>query len=164
MKLPKKISPCLWFDGKAEEAAKFYVSIFKNAKITNTMYYGDAGHGPKGSVLTVTFELDGQEFVALNGGPHYSFTPAVSFFIPCDTQEEVDHFWTKLTAGGQEVQCGWLKDKFGMAWQVVPTVMIEMLRDKDPQKAKRVTAAMLQMKKIDIATLKKAHEGRAAAA
>ena len=164
----QKITPFLWFAETAEEAAKFYVSIFKNSRMGEVTRYNaesaQAAGRPEGSVMTVAFELDGMPFTALNGGPHFTFTEAISFVVHCDSQDEVDHFWTKLTAGGQEVQCGWLKDKFGMAWQVVPTVMIEMLRDKDPQKAKRVTAAMLRMKKIDIATLKKAYEGRAAAA
>ena len=156
MQLPKKISPCLWFDGKAEEAAKFYVSIFKNAKITDTMYTGDAGPGPKGSVLTVTFEIDGQQFVGLNGGPQYSFTPAVSFFIPCDTQEEVDHYWEKLLAGGKPMACGWLSDKYGLSWQVVPRLLPALLGDKDQAKAKRVMEAMMTMVKIDVAALQRA--------
>ena len=156
MQLQKKITPCLWFDGKAEEAAKFYVSVFKNAKITNTMYYGDAGPGPKGSVLTVTFEIDGQEFVGLNGGPHYSFTPAVSFFIPCDTQEEVDHYWEKLLAGGKPMACGWLSDKYGLSWQVVPRMLPILLQDKDQAKSRRVMEAMMKMIKLDIATLQRA--------
>ena len=160
----RRISVCLWFDDQAEEAVNFYVSVFKNAKIGKTARYDEEGAKaagkPKGSVMTVTFELDGQEFVALNGGPVFKFTEAISLVVNCETQEEVDSFWTKLSAGGQEVQCGWLKDRFGVSWQIVPTVLPEMLRDKDPQKARRVMAAMLKMKKIDIAVLKKAYEGR----
>lgn len=155
----QKIVPCLWFDGKAEEAMKFYTSIFKNCKVRDIMYYGDAGPGEKGSVLTVTFELDGQEFIGLNGGPHYTFTPAISLFVKCETQEEVDTYWNKLLEGGQPVQCGWLTDKFGVSWQIVPTVLGDMLRDKDAAKSQRVMQAMLKMIKLDIATLKQAYEG-----
>ncbi|HKO45530.1 MAG TPA: VOC family protein [Pyrinomonadaceae bacterium] len=159
-----KITPCLWFDGKAEEAAKFYVSVFKNSKINNIARYGDAGSEvsgqPEGSVMTVEFELDGQEFLGLNGGPNFKFTEAVSFIINCDSQEEVDRFWTTLTEnGGAESQCGWLKDKFGLSWQVTPTVLTELMKSKDRAKAERVMKAMLQMKKIDIATLEKAARG-----
>jgi predicted 3-demethylubiquinone-9 3-methyltransferase (glyoxalase superfamily) len=157
----QKITPFLWFDDQAEEAAKFYVSIFKNSKIVSVNRYDEEGAKaagrPKGSVMTVAFELDGQEFTALNGGPIFKFTEAISFVVHCETQNEVDHFWQKLTAGGQEVQCGWLKDRFGVSWQVVPNALIEMLQDKDPQKSKRVMAAMLKMKKIDIDGLKKAY-------
>jgi predicted 3-demethylubiquinone-9 3-methyltransferase (glyoxalase superfamily) len=157
----QKITPFLWFDDQAEEAAKFYVSIFKNSKIASVNRYDEEGAKaagrPKGSVMTVAFELDGQEFTALNGGPIFKFTEAISFVVHCETQNEVDHFWQKLTAGGQEVQCGWLKDRFGVSWQVVPNALIEMLQDKDPQKSKRVMAAMLKMKKIDIDRLKKAY-------
>jgi predicted 3-demethylubiquinone-9 3-methyltransferase (glyoxalase superfamily) len=163
-----KITPCLWFDGTAEQAANFYVSLFKNSKIGDVSRYGDAGSDvsgqPEGSVMTVEFEIDGQEFMGLNGGPLFKFTEAVSFVINCDSQEEVDRFWEKLTAnGGAESQCGWLKDKYGLSWQVVPTVLNELLKDKDRAKAERVMKAMLQMKKIDIATLKKAAEGASAA-
>ena len=159
----RKITPCLWFDGRAEEAAKFYVSVFKNSKITRVTRYGDAGPKPKGTVMTVDFELDGQEFWALNGGPEFKFSEAVSFTVNCKTQEEVDEFWTKLTAdGGQEIECGWLKDKYGLAWQITPEVLTEMLGDPDPQKKDRVMAAMMKMKKIDIATLKRAAEEKAA--
>jgi predicted 3-demethylubiquinone-9 3-methyltransferase (glyoxalase superfamily) len=155
----QKISPCLWFDGKAEEAARFYTSIFKNSKIGDVMHYAaDAGPGRKGSVLSVTFELDGQEYIALNGGPLFKFTEAVSFFVKCETQEEVDALWGKLLeGGGVPVQCGWLKDKFGLSWQIVPTVLGEMLKDKDPEKARRVMEAMMKMIKLDIKTLKQAY-------
>jgi len=152
------ITPFLWFDTQAEDAAKFYVSIFKNSKILTTTRYGDAGPGPKGSVMTVRFQLDGQEFIALNGGPHFKFTEAVSFSVDCTTQPEVDEFWEKLSAGGEEGPCGWLKDKYGLSWQINPTVLGEMLHDPDPQKAKRVMQAMLQMKKIDIQGLRRAYE------
>lgn len=163
-----KITPCLWFDGKAEEAANFYVSLFKNSKIGDVSRYGDAGSDasgqPEGAVMTVGFEIDGQEFLGLNGGPHFKFNEAVSFIISCDSQEEVDRFWEKLTEnGGAESQCGWCKDKYGLSWQVTPTVLQELLKDKDRAKAERVMKAMLQMKKIDIATLKKAAEGASAA-
>jgi len=164
----QRITPFLWFDDKAEEAAKFYVSIFKDSRIGTITRYDDEGAKaagrPKGSVMTVPFELDGQPFTALNGGPHLQFSGAISFVVNCDTQEEVDHFWEKLSAGGREIQCGWLTDKFGVSWQVVPTVLIEMLQDRDPEKAKRVMAAMLKMTKIEIAPLKRAYEGRSASA
>src|SRR5713226_9390457 len=156
----QKITPFLWFDSQAEDAAKFYVSIFKGSKIRGVTRYDEEGAKaagrPKGSVMTVAFELDGQEFVALNGGPMFKFTEAISFVVNCETQKEVDHFWEKLSAGGQEVQCGWLKDRFGVTWQVVPTVLSEMLQDKDPEKSKRVMAAMLRMKKISVEGLKNA--------
>jgi len=155
----RPISPFLWFDTQAEDAAKHYVSIFSNSKILKVSRYGDAGPGPKGSVLTVTFELDGQRFTALNGGPRFKFTEAISFVIDCKTQEEVDHFWSKLSAGGEESQCGWLKDKFGLSWQVIPTVLGELITDPDPAKSKRAMEAMLKMKKIDIAALRNAHDG-----
>ena len=163
-KIRQKITPFLWFDDDAEEAAKFYTSIFQNAKIGKTTRYDEdaakASGRPLGSVMTVEFRLEGQDFVALNGGPIFKFTEAISFVVNCDTQEEVDHYWSKLTAGGEESRCGWLKDKFGLSWQVVPVVLIEMLADKDTAKAKRVTHAMLQMDKIDIPTLKKAYDGK----
>jgi len=163
-KAPQRITPFLWFDDNAEEAVKFYVSIFKNSRIGSVTRYDDEGAQaagrPKGSVMTVPFELEGQAFTALNGGPHFQFSGAISFVVNCETQDEVDYFWEKLSAGGQEVQCGWLKDRFGMSWQVVPTVLIEMLQDKDPEKSKRVMAAMLKMIKIEIASLKRAYEGR----
>ena len=154
----QKITPYLWFDSQAEEAANFYVSIFNNSKIVNISRYGEAGPGPVGTVLTVSFELEGQEFTALNGGPAFKFTEAISFFVDCKSQEEVDELWEKLTEGGEEQPCGWLKDKFGLSWQIVPTVLIEMLNDPDPEKSKRVTEAMLQMKQIDIPTLEQAYE------
>ena len=160
----QRITPFLWFDHQAEEAAKFYVSIFKDSRITSVARYDDAAAKaagrPKGSVMTVAFELDGQELTALNGGPVFKFTEAISLVVNCQTQEEVDHFWSKLSAGGQEVQCGWLKDRFGVSWQVVPTVLSEMLQDKDPEKSTRVMKAMLQMKKIDIEGLTRAYENR----
>ena len=156
----QKMKPCLWFDGKAEEAANFYTAIFNNSKITGIMRYGDAGPGPKGSVLTVTFELDGQEFIALNGGPHYSFTPAISFFVNCETQEEVDRLWGRLVEGGQPQQCGWLTDRYGVSWQIVPAILIELLQDKDGAKSTRVMQAMLGMVKLDIAALKVAYDRR----
>ena len=155
----QKITPFLWFDTQAEEAAKFYISIFRNSKITGTTRYGEAGPGPKGSVMTVAFNLDGQDFVALNGGPQFKFTEAVSFVANCETQQEVDDFWEKLSAGGQRSRCGWLKDKFGLSWQVVPTVLGQPLQDKDPAKSRRVMEAMLQMDKLDIKKLKQAHAG-----
>ena len=158
----QKLTPFLWFNDKAEEAATFYTAIFKNSKIVNIARYGDAGAQvsgrPKGTVMTVAFQLEGQEFVALNGGPQFKFTEAVSFVVNCQTQEEVDEYWKKLSAGGQEVQCGWLKDKYGLSWQIVPTILSEMLNDPDPKKAERVMKAMLQMKKIDIKGLKQAYE------
>jgi predicted 3-demethylubiquinone-9 3-methyltransferase (glyoxalase superfamily) len=163
-KTVQKITPFLWFDTQAEEAAKFYVSIFKNSKIGSVSRYDEEGAKasgrPKGSVMTVAFELDGQAFTALNGGPVFKFTEAISLVVNCDTQAEVDHFWQKLSAGGEEVQCGWLKDKFGVSWQVIPMILMEMLVDKDPEKSKRVMAAMLKMKKIEIEPLKKAYAAR----
>jgi predicted 3-demethylubiquinone-9 3-methyltransferase (glyoxalase superfamily) len=156
-----KITPFLWFDTQAEEAARFYISIFKHSKIVNVARYGEAGPGPKGSAMTVAFQLDGQDFIALNAGPQFTFTEAVSFVVNCETQQEVDDYWRTLTAGGgEESQCGWLKDKFGLSWQVVPTALSTLLGDPDPQKSKRVMEAMLTMRKIDIATLQQAHEGR----
>jgi predicted 3-demethylubiquinone-9 3-methyltransferase (glyoxalase superfamily) len=155
-----KISPFLWFDTQAEEAAKFYVSVFPNSKITTVVRTGEAGPGPKGSVLTVAFQLDGKEFVALNGGPNFKFTEAVSFVIDCKSQEEVDHYWSKLLeGGGKESQCGWLSDRYGLSWQVTPTILLEMINDPDSKKSARVMAAMMKMVKIDIPTLKKAYEG-----
>ncbi len=154
----QKITPFLWFDDKAEEAMNFYVSIFKNSKIGKISRYGDAGPGPKGTVMVATFQLEGQEFMALNGGPQFTFSPAISFVVNCATQEEVDGFWEKLSEGGEKNQCGWLKDKFGVSWQVVPTVLGEMMNDPDKAKANRVMQAMLQMTKIDIGKLKQAYE------
>ena len=156
----QKITPFLWFDHQAEEAAKFYTSIFKNSKIEAVTRYGETGPGPKGSVMTVAFELDGQKFVALNGGPHFKFTEAISFVVNCENQREVDEFWEKLSEGGQEVECGWLKDKYGLSWQIVPTVLVEMLKDKDAEKSQRVMKAMLQMKKLDISRLEDAYHQR----
>jgi predicted 3-demethylubiquinone-9 3-methyltransferase (glyoxalase superfamily) len=153
----QKITPFLWFDGKAEEAMNFYVSIFKNSKVGRVSRYGEAGPGPKGSVMSATFQLDGQEFFALNGGPMYSFTPAISFFVNCATQEEVDELWEKLSEGGMKHRCGWLQDKYGLSWQIIPSVLGEMLQDKNPLKAQNVMKAMLQMGKIDIKTLKQAY-------
>jgi predicted 3-demethylubiquinone-9 3-methyltransferase (glyoxalase superfamily) len=162
-KVTQRIGVCLWFDDDAEEAVKFYTSIFKNARTGDVLRYDEesakASGRPVGSVLTVEFELDGQQFLALNGGPEFKFTEAMSLIVNCDTQEEVDHYWSRLSAGGEEVQCGWLKDRFGVAWQITPVVLTEMLKDKDPARAKRVMAAMLKMKKIDIAGLKKAYAG-----
>jgi predicted 3-demethylubiquinone-9 3-methyltransferase (glyoxalase superfamily) len=155
----QKITPFLWFDDKAEEAANLYVSIFTNSKIINIARYGEAGPGPKGSVMTVTFELEGQQFMALNGGPHYKFSPAISFFVNCDTQAEVDQLWANLSAGGREVQCGWLQDKFGVSWQIIPKALMELMQDKDPVKSQRVFKAMLQMTKIDVEGLKRAYRG-----
>ena len=153
----QKITPFLWFDANAEEAAKYYTSIFENSKILKVTRYGDAGPGPKGSVMTVAFTLDGQEFIGLNGGPQFKFTEAVSFTVYCDTQKEVDSYWAKLTAGGgKEVQCGWVKDRFGLSWQIVPTVLPKLATDKDPKKVERVMRSMLGMKKLDIAALKAA--------
>jgi predicted 3-demethylubiquinone-9 3-methyltransferase (glyoxalase superfamily) len=155
----QKITPFLWYDDKAEEAMNFYVSIFKNSKVLSVTRYGDAGPGPKGTVMTAEFQLEGQEFVALNGGPHFKFTEAISFVVNCETQQEVDYFWEKLSEGGAESQCGWLKDKYGLSWQVVPTILVELFQDKDAEKSQRVMKAMLQMKKMDIETLKRAYEG-----
>ena len=155
----QKITPFLWFDTQAEEAAKFYVSIFKNSRIVTTTRYGEAGPGPKGSVMTVVFELEGQEFIALNGGPQFKFTEAISFSVDCKSQDEVDRFWNRLSDGGEEGPCGWLKDQYGLSWQINPTVLGEMLNDPDPVKSKRVMEAMLEMKKIDIEGLKKAYQG-----
>jgi len=156
----QKISPFLWFNDNAEEAVKFYMSIFKNSKILAIARYGEAGPGSKGSVMTIHFQLEGQEFIALNGGPHFTFNEAISFSIDCETQEEVDELWERLSEGGQKSRCGWLKDKYGLSWQVNPRVLGEMLSDEDPKKAKRVMDAMLQMDKIDIKTLRKAYDGK----
>ena len=160
----QKIAPFLWFDDQAEEAAKFYTSVFKNSKVGKITRYGEAAEKaagrPAGSVMTVEFELEGQKFTALNGGPVFKFNESISFVVNCETQEEVDYLWEKLTAdGGKEVECGWLRDKYGLSWQIVPTVLIEMLQDKDHEKAERVMKAMLQMQKIDIKTLKEAYAG-----
>jgi predicted 3-demethylubiquinone-9 3-methyltransferase (glyoxalase superfamily) len=154
----QKITPFLWFNDNAEEAMNFYASIFKNAKIGNVRRYPEGTPGPAGKVMSATFQLEGQEFMALNGGPQFKFTEAISFFVNCETQEEVDELWKKLSAGGQEGRCGWLKDKFGLSWQIIPSALGKMLGDKDREKAKRVMTAMLQMKKIDIEGLKRAYE------
>lgn len=154
----QKITPCLWFDDQAEEAVNFYTSIFKNSKIGSITRYGEEGHRPTGSVMTMTFQVNGQEFMALNGGPEFTFSPAISFLVNCETQEEVDELWEKLSEGGEKGQCGWLKDKFGVSWQIVPTVLGEMLNDRDAEKSRRVTKAMLQMGKLDIERLKLAYE------
>lgn len=154
-----KIHPFLWYDTQAEEAAKLYVSLFPNSKIKHVARYGDAGPGPKGTAMTVSFTLDGQEFIALNGGPMFRFTEAVSFSVSCETQEEVDHYWNGLSEGGAESQCGWLKDRFGLSWQVNPKVLGQLLGDHDPAKAKRAMEAMLKMKKIVIADLERAARG-----
>jgi len=157
----QKISPFLWFDDQAEEAVNFYTSIFKNSKILNVTRYGEVGPGPKDSVMTVTFQLEGQEFMALNGGPHFKFTEAISFVVKCKTQEEVDDLWEKLSEGGREkIQCGWLKDKYGVSWQIVPTILGEMISDPNRAKSQRVMDAMLKMKKIEIEGLKRAYAGQ----
>jgi predicted 3-demethylubiquinone-9 3-methyltransferase (glyoxalase superfamily) len=155
----QKIAPCLWFDRQAEDAARFYTSIFKRSKIEAISRYGEGAPMPKGTVLTVSFTLEGQSFLALNGGPQYKFTPAISLMVDCKNQKEVDFLWDRLTAGGQPGPCAWLTDKFGVSWQVVPRQLVKMIGDKDPVKAKRVMAAMMQMGKIDIAALQKAYKG-----
>jgi predicted 3-demethylubiquinone-9 3-methyltransferase (glyoxalase superfamily) len=158
----QKITPFLWFDNQAEEAVSLYTSIFKNSKIKGVTRYGEAGAEisgrPKGTVMTAIFELEGQEFIALNGGPHFKFTEAISFVVNCETQDEVDELWEKLSEGGEKGQCGWLKDKYGVSWQIVPTVLGEMLQDKDPKKSEKVMEALLQMGKINIKTLEQAYE------
>lgn len=156
----QKITTFLWFDDQAEEAVNFYVSIFKNSRIGDIARYGDTGPGPKGQVMTVDFQLSGQQFAALNGGPHFKFTEAISLVVNCETQEEVDEYWEKLSEGGQKVQCGWVKDKFGLSWQVVPTILKELLKDKDPEKANRVMQAVMKMTKLEIAQLRAAYEGK----
>ncbi len=154
----QKITTFLWFDDKAEEAANFYVSLFKDSKIGTVKRYGDAGPGPKGSVMIVTFTLEGQEFTALNGGSHFSFTPAISLLVNCESQAEVDELWEKLSAGGRKDRCGWLTDKYGLSWQIIPTALGKLMSDPDPAKSGRVMKAMLQMDKIDIARLQQAYE------
>jgi predicted 3-demethylubiquinone-9 3-methyltransferase (glyoxalase superfamily) len=156
----QKITPFLWFDDNAEEAVKFYVSVFKNSKVGKVARYGKAGPGREGTVMTIAFELAGQEFVALNGGPTFKFTEAISFVVNCETQKEVDEFWEKLSAGEEKGQCGWLKDKFGLSWQIVPTELGKMMSDSDPARSQRVMKALLQMDKLDIAGLKRAYEGK----
>lgn len=158
----QRITPCLWFDNQAEEAVNFYTSIIKNSKILTITRYGDAGAEvsgmPKGSVMTVTFQLQGLDFIALNGGPLFKFTPAISFMIYCDSQDEIDNLWEKLSEGGEKEQCGWLKDKFGLSWQIIPAVLNEMMKAPDPEKSKRVMEAILRMTKLDIKELKKAYD------
>jgi predicted 3-demethylubiquinone-9 3-methyltransferase (glyoxalase superfamily) len=154
----QKISPFLWFDDQAEAAATFYVSIFKNSKVGKASRYGDEGPGPAGSVMVVPFQLEGQEFLALNGGPEFKFSPAISFVVDCESQQEVDYFWEKLSEGGETVQCGWLTDKFGLSWQVVPTILNELIQDEDREKSGRVMKAMLQMIKLDIKKLQEAYD------
>jgi predicted 3-demethylubiquinone-9 3-methyltransferase (glyoxalase superfamily) len=156
----QKILPCLWFDGQAEQAVNFYTSIFTNSRILNMSYYGEAGPGKKGTVLTVTFQINDQEYMALNGGPEYKFTPAISLFVNCQDQEEVDYFWEKLSEGGEKGPCGWLTDKFGVSWQIVPTIMGVLMSDKDEKKVERVMHAMLQMGKLDISKLQQAYDGK----
>ena len=153
------ITPFLWFDDDAEEAMNFYVEVFGDAKVGEVSRYGDGGPGPAGTVMSATFELRGQQFMVLNGGPGFPFTEAISFFVPCETQEEVDDLWEKLTAGGEESRCGWLKDKFGLSWQIIPNALPELLNDPDPVKSQRVMQAMLQMGKIDIEGLRRAYAG-----
>jgi predicted 3-demethylubiquinone-9 3-methyltransferase (glyoxalase superfamily) len=155
----QKITTFLWFDNQAEEAMGFYTSIFKNSKIKRISRYGDAGPGPKGSVMVGSFELDGQEFIALNGGPTFKFTEAISLVVNCEDQKEIDYYWEKLTSdGGSEVQCGWLKDKYGLSWQITPTILAELVTEEDPVRSNKVMTALMQMKKLDIAALKKAAE------
>lgn len=155
----QKITTFLWFDKEAEEAAKFYCSLFKDAKILEIARYGDAGPGPKSSVMVVKFQLAGQEFLAMNGGPGHPFTDAISLTINCETQAEVDHYWNALSKGGQEIACGWLKDKYGLAWQVTPVILVQYMQDKDPAKAKRVMEAMMKMVKLDITAIQQAYDG-----
>jgi predicted 3-demethylubiquinone-9 3-methyltransferase (glyoxalase superfamily) len=155
----QKITPFLWFDNQAEEAMNFYTSIFKNAKIGNVSRYGEGGPGPKGSVMVASFELDGMHFTALNGGPQFKFTEAISFYVSCESQDEVDHYWDKLSEGGQTQRCGWLKDKFGVSWQIIPSALPKLMGDPDRAKANRVMQAMLQMKKIEVAKLQQAYDG-----
>ncbi len=154
----QKITPFLWFEGKAEEAANFYVSVFKNSKVVSVTRYGDAGPGPKGTVMSAIFQLEGQQLNALNGGPQFKFSPAISLFVDCATQQEVDELWEKLSAGGVKNRCGWLQDKYGLSWQIIPSVLGEMLQDKDAEKSNRVMKAMMQMDKIDIKRLQQAYE------
>ena len=158
-KITQKITPFLWFDTQAEEAANLYVSIFKNSKVTAVTRYGESGPGAKGSVMTVAFELDGQQFTALNAGPQFPFTEAVSFVVNCETQEEVDYFWEKLSAGGKKVECGWLKDKFGLCWQIVPAQFFDLIANASPEESDRVMRALMQMQKLDLAKLQQAYDG-----
>ena len=154
----QKITPFLWFNDQAEEAMNFYVSVFRNSRVIKITRYGDAGPGPKGTVMTANFSLDGQEFVALNGGPQFTFSPGISFVVNCETQEEVDEFWEKLSAGGEQIECGWLRDKFGITWQIVPRILGELFSDPDEIKTQRVMKALMQMKKLDIALLQQAYD------
>ncbi|MDQ6767557.1 MAG: VOC family protein [Candidatus Eremiobacteraeota bacterium] len=154
----QKITPFLWFDNKAEEAANFYVSIFKNSKVVDVVRYGDAGPGPKGTVMIVTFQLDGQDFTALNGGPQFTFSPAISLVVDCKTQQEVDELWERLSEGGEKQQCGWLTDKYGLSWQIVPSILPELMQSNDEKKSQNVMKAMLQMTKIDIQRLQQAYD------
>lgn len=154
----RKITPCLWFDNQAEEAMNFYVSLFKNSRILSLTRYGEGGPGPQGTIMTASFQLDGQELMALNGGPYFKFTEAISLFVNCETQAEVDELWDKLSEGGEKEQCGWLKDRYGLSWQIVPTALGEMLGDPDPRKSQNVMQAMLKMTKIDIDALRHAYE------
>jgi predicted 3-demethylubiquinone-9 3-methyltransferase (glyoxalase superfamily) len=154
----RQIYPCLWFDNRAEEAVNFYTSIFKNSEILNKTYYGEKGPLPKGTVLTVTFRLNGQEFMALNGGPVFHFTEAISFVVDCDTQEEIDELWEKLSDGGEKIECGWLKDKYGLSWQIVPGILGEIMSKADPEKANKVMKEVLKMKKMDLNKIRKAFE------
>ena len=154
----QKITPFLWFDGQAEEAMNFYIAVFRNSKIVSKTRYGEEGPGPKGTVMAGTFELEGQQFIALNGGPQFTFSPAISFFVNCETQQEIDELWEKLSKGGEKQRCGWLKDKYGVSWQVVPAALGKMLNDADTVKSQRVMKAMLQMDKLDIEGLKQAYE------
>ena len=158
----QKITPFLWFDANAEEAMNFYTSIFKNSKVGEVHRYGDAGPGPKGSVMMATFQIEGQEFMALNGGPQFKFTSAISFFVSCESQAEVDELWEKVSVDGEKMQCGWLKDKFGVSWQIVPKAMGELLGSKDREKSQRAMQAMLKMTKIDMEELRRAYDGKAA--
>jgi predicted 3-demethylubiquinone-9 3-methyltransferase (glyoxalase superfamily) len=155
----QKITPCLWFDNQAEEAALFYTSLFKNSQIVQTTYYSELGPGQPGSVMVVNFQLEGQDFIALNGGPVFHFTPAISLFVDCKSQAEVDQLWEKLTEGGEPSQCGWLTDRYGVSWQIVPSELAEMMNGRDPEKTQRATAAMFQMTKLDIAVIRQAYEG-----
>jgi predicted 3-demethylubiquinone-9 3-methyltransferase (glyoxalase superfamily) len=155
----QQITPFLWFDNNAEEAMNFYVSIFKNSRVLNVIRYGEGAPGPTGSVMSATFELNGQTLMALNGGPHYHFTEAISLFVSCQDQQEVDELWSKLSAGGSDEQCGWLKDKYGLSWQIIPTALMQLMSDPDPVKSRRVVEAMLQMKKIDVQKLQEAYDG-----
>jgi predicted 3-demethylubiquinone-9 3-methyltransferase (glyoxalase superfamily) len=157
--MAQKIAPCLWFDGQAEEAMDFYIAVFKNSKVVNVTRYGEAGPGKQGTVMVGTFQIEGQDFYALNGGPQYAFTPAISFLIHCETQPEVDELWQKLSEGGKSQGCGWMKDKYGVSWQIVPTALLRLMKDKDEEKSGRVMKAMLQMDKLDIEGLEQAYNG-----